>query len=285
MEKIVSPQNVNFKKSKEPNRGSIIIEPLYPGYGMTLGNALRRVLLSSLTGAAAVGVKIKGVDHEFTTLPHVKEDILEIILNLKKLCLKIFSEEEVKLELDVHGKKEVKAADITANSQVEIVNPDLVLANITDMAGSLSMEIYADKGRGYRPVESIDNKKNELGYIEMDSIFSPVLAVGIKVDNVRVGKTTNWNKLTLDVTTDGTITFAEAFEQAVKILIEQFGSFLGQSAGESSAPAADKQAAQEEAAPAEAEEVKPAEKKVSTDKEESGAEEKPKKKRGRPKKE
>ena len=139
MEKIALPQKIEFVKGSEENNKQIIIEPCYPGYGATIGNALRRVLLSSLPGAAVIGVKIKGADHEFMTLPHVKEDVLELILNLKRLRLKIFSEETVKLELDARGEKEVKASDIKRNSLVEIVNPNLVLGHITDMAGSLSI--------------------------------------------------------------------------------------------------------------------------------------------------
>jgi DNA-directed RNA polymerase subunit alpha len=226
MQNIALPQKVDFKDGEKPNQGTVTIEPCYPGYGMTIGNSLRRVLLSSLPGAAVIGVKIKGADHEFMALPHIKEDILQIVLNLKKLRLKVFSEEEVKLELDAHGKKEVKAGDIAKNSQVEIKNPDLVLAHITDMAGSLNMEIYVSQGRGYQPVENVESENKEIGYIEMDSIFSPVLSVSVKVENARVGKMTNWDKLVLDITTDGTITSREAFEQSVAILIQQFNSLL-----------------------------------------------------------
>lgn len=227
MEKIALPKKIDFKDGVEPNQGIITVEPCYPGYGITLGNSLRRVLLSSLPGAAVVGVKIKGADHEFMTIPHVKEDVLEIILNLKRLRLKIHSDEEVKLELDIAGKKQVTAADITGNSAVEIINGDLNIATITDMAGSLTMEIYVDKGRGYRPVESIEDKRGEIGYIDIDSIFSPVVAVGIDLESVRVGKMTNWDKLILDVKTDGTIGYKDAFEKAVSILIEQFGALIG----------------------------------------------------------
>jgi len=266
MQKIALPQKIDFKEGEKPNQSLVIIEPCYPGYGMTLGNCLRRVLLSSLAGAAVVGVKIKGADHEFMALPHIKEDVLQIILNLKKLRVKVFSEEEVKLELDAHGKREVKAGDIAKNSQVEIKNSDLVLAHITDMAGSLNMEIYVSQGRGYRPVENIENENKEIGYIEMDSIFSPVFSVSVKVENTRVGKMTNWDKLILDIITDGTITPREAFEQAVAILIEQFNSLLKK----------------EEIVAEEEKQVK------EEKKEDKGVvakeEKKPKKKRGRPKK-
>lgn len=268
MQNIALPKKIDFKEGEKPNEGAVTIEPCYAGYGMTLGNCLRRVLLSSLPGAAAVGVKIKGANHEFMALPHIKEDVLQIILNLKKLRLKVFSEEEVKLELNAHGKKEVKAGNITKNSQVEIKNPDLVLAHITDMAGSLNMEIYVSQGRGYRPVENIERANKEIGYIEMDSIFSPVLSVSIKEENARVGKMTNWDRLILNIVTDGTISPREAFEQAAAILIEQFSSLLKK----------------EEAVAKEEKLVSEEEKKEEKIKISAGEEEKPKKKRGRPRK-
>jgi len=226
MESIAKPNKINFKKGEKDNQSIVTVEPFYPGYGMTIGNSIRRVLLSSLEGSAVVGVKIKGATHEFSSISHIKEDVLEIIMNLKQLRLKIFSDEEIKLELDVHGKKQVKASDIKKNSQVEIVNPDLNIVNITDMAGSLSMEIFIGRGRGYRPVEVAEDKekKNEIGYIEMDAIFSPVLAVGLNVENVRVGNMTNWDKLIMDIITDGTMEPEEAFNNSIKMLVEQFKS-------------------------------------------------------------
>jgi DNA-directed RNA polymerase subunit alpha len=225
MQKIALPSKVEFIKGSA-NQAQIVIEPCYPGYGTTLGNALRRVLLSSLPGAAAIGVKIKGADHEFMTLPHVKEDVLELILNLKKLRLKVFSDEVVKLELDARGEKEVKASDIKKTSLAEIANPELVLGHITDMAGSLVMEIFVAKGLGYITVESRESDKHEIGYIEMDSIFSPILSVGLNIEYVRVGKMTNWDKLIIDLVTDGTITPEDAFYKSVEILISQFNSFI-----------------------------------------------------------
>src|SRR6056297_955654 len=184
MENIAKPNKINYEAGKEPNQGTVTVEPFYPGYGMTLGNSLRRVLLSSLPGAAVTGVKIKGASHEFTSLPHIKEDVLEIILNLKKLSLKIVGEEEedIKLELDVTGKKEVKAADIKKNSKVEVINPDLTLANITDVGGNLKMEIMVNAGRGYKSVEQKKSDKQDIGFIEMDAVFSPVVSVGIDVE-------------------------------------------------------------------------------------------------------
>ncbi|NTU99473.1 DNA-directed RNA polymerase subunit alpha [Candidatus Falkowbacteria bacterium] len=269
MEKIALPQKIKFEKGELPNQEVVIIEPCYPGYGITLGNSLRRVLLSSLPGAAVVGVKIEGADHEFMTIPHVKEDVLEIIMNLKSLRLKIHGEQQsVKLELDVHGEKVVTAKDITANSQVEIVNKDLVLAHITDMAGNLKMEIYVQTGRGYETIESREKTKHEIGYIEIDSAFSPVLNVGIAVENVRVGKMTNWDKLILTLTTDGTISIEQAFNDSTKILIDQFSSLL--------APAAKTEEIAEEIV----EEVEESDEEVDED----GEDHEEKKKRGRPKK-
>lgn len=224
---IALPKNINFEKGESDNEGSIVVEPCYPGYGVTLGNSIRRVMLSSLPGAAPIGVKIKGADHEFMSLPHVQEDVLEIILNLKQLKLQVHSDEVEKIELKAHGKKEVTAGDIEKNSQVEIMNPEHVLANITDMSGSLEAEIFVSRGMGYVTTESRENKSKEIGYIEIDSIFSPILNVGVKVDNVRVGKMTNWDKLILDVMTDGTITPEDAFKQSVNILIEQFNALIG----------------------------------------------------------
>jgi DNA-directed RNA polymerase subunit alpha len=230
MESIAKPNKTEFIKGEKPNQATAVVEPFYPGYGMTIGNSIRRVLLSSLLGTAVVGVKIKGASHEFTTLPHIKEDILELIMNLKQLKLAMFDEDEIKLELDVHGKKEVTAGDIKKNSLAEIINPDLVIANITDMAGSLEMEITVGKGRGYRPVEAIENKNTEVGYIEMDAFFSPVLEVGLKVENVRVGKMTNWDKLLINIATDGSITPEQAFNGSVKILQEQIAALIGEEA-------------------------------------------------------
>ncbi|MDD3711520.1 MAG: DNA-directed RNA polymerase subunit alpha [Patescibacteria group bacterium] len=229
MDKIALPKKIEFKNNGNVNEELVIIEPLFPGYGNTVGNSLRRVLLSSLPGSAVIGVKIKGVKHEFMALPGVKEDIVDIILNLKQLRLKILndSDEVIKLELNAQGKKQVTAKDIKKNSQVEIINEDLVLATITDSTGILSMEISVSNGRGYALAERNSKETKEVDYIDIDSIFSPVLGVSYKVENVRVGKMTNWDKLVLDIKTDGTISVREAFEESVKILIDQFNSLIG----------------------------------------------------------
>lgn len=225
MQNIALPKKIEFKAGNTSSEGQIVVEPLYSGYGMTLGNSLRRVLLSSLPGAAVIGVKIKGVSHEFMALPGVKEDILEIILNLKQLRLKMFTEEEVTLFLKAKGNGEVTAEAITKNSDVEIKNPELVIATLTEANASIEMEILVKEGRGYKMSDG-SKRDNELGYIEIDSIFSPVLSVSLDVENARVGKMTNWDKLVLNIKTDGTITPQEAVEQSVKILVDQFSALL-----------------------------------------------------------
>ncbi len=226
MQNIANPKKINFTTGSNPNEGVITIEPLFPGYGMTLGNSLRRVLLSSLPGAAVVSVKIKGASHEFMAVPGIKEDVLEMVLNFKQLRFKMYNDDEVRLELKVKGKKVVTASDITKNSQLEIKNPELVLANITDESASLEAEIIVRSGRGYKMTEGSKRENKEVGFIEIDSVFSPVTIVSINVESARVGKMTNWDKLILNVKTDGTITPEEAFDESVKILVEQFSTLL-----------------------------------------------------------
>jgi DNA-directed RNA polymerase subunit alpha len=227
MEKIALAKKIDFKENGD-NEGIVTVEPLYPGYGNTIGNSLRRVLLSSLPGSAVVGVKIKGAKHEFMSLPGIKEDVIDIILNLKDLKLKILADidEPIKLELNVQGKKKVTAKNISKDSQVEIINNDLVLANITDATASLNMEIYVDNGRGYSLADKGRKVKGDIDYIDLDSIFSPVIAVSYKVENVRVGKMTNWHKLIFDIKTDGSISVKDAFEQSSEILIDQFNALI-----------------------------------------------------------
>lgn len=200
----------------------IVVSPCYPGYGTTLGNAMRRVLLSSLSGAAATAMKIKGVDHEFSTIPHVKEDVVEIILHVKALRFKVFSDEPVELELSKKGEGVVTAADFKSNAQVEIVNPESVLATLTDKSAELNMKIVVQKGRGYIPVEAREHEKMDVGYIAIDAVYTPVRTVNFKTEHVRVGQMTNYDKLILDIVTDGTVTPQEAFTQAAHILVEQF---------------------------------------------------------------
>ncbi|PIP17692.1 MAG: DNA-directed RNA polymerase subunit alpha [Parcubacteria group bacterium CG23_combo_of_CG06-09_8_20_14_all_35_9] len=222
MENIPLPSKIEIKKGKNANEAEIVIEPCYPGYGVTIGNALRRALLSSLPGAAVTAVRIKGVQHEFSTIPHVKEDVIEIILNLKLLRLKIFDSEEVRLILKARGETEVKAKNIKTTSDVEIVNPDLHIATLTHEDANLEMEIFARCGRGYVPTEAREKEEVESGVIMIDSIFTPIKNVGIKTEDMRVGKMTNYSRLILDIKTDGTISSKEAVEKAAKILIDHF---------------------------------------------------------------
>ncbi|TSA46225.1 DNA-directed RNA polymerase subunit alpha [bacterium] len=225
MKSIPLPNKIYFSLD-EKNISSVVIEPLYPGYGVTIGNALRRVLLSSLPGAAVTAVKIKGVDHEFSTIPNVREDVVDIILNLKQLRLKVHSEEPVKLELKSKGQKNVTAADIRADANVEIVNPDLLIATLDNKNAELSMELIVEQGRGYVPVEMRESEKMEIGMIAVDAIYTPVRNVNFEVENVRVGRITNYDKLTLTMETDGTISGQEALDMVSQILVDHFSMLL-----------------------------------------------------------
>lgn len=204
------------------NKYSVVLEPLYPGYGVTIGNAMRRVLLSSMPGAAVTAVKIKFVDHEFSTIPNVKEDVIQIILSLKQLRLRSFSAEPVKLNVKVKGEKVVTAADIKETDQVQIMNKDLHIATLDSKAAELDMELTVEQGRGYVPVESRENLKLEVGVIAIDSIFTPIKSVHFDVSNVRVGQLTNFDKLEIVMETDGTITGQEAVDIASHILVDHF---------------------------------------------------------------
>ena len=222
MENLLLPSKISFEKLEEANQAKLIVEPCYFGYGTTLGNALRRVLLSSLPGAAVTAVKIDGVDQEFSALENVRDDILTICLNLKNLKLKVFSDEPVKLTLKAKGEKDVTAADFDKNSDVEIINTDLVITKLTDKKATIEMEVTAQQGRGYWPTEERNKDDIEIGTILIDSVFSPVIKVGYSVKPVRVGEITNYDKLEMDIQTDGAITPEEAVDQAAKILIDHF---------------------------------------------------------------
>ena len=225
MENLLLPSNISYEETKEPNKAVLTIEPCYFGYGTTLGNALRRVLLSSLPGAAVTAVKIDGVDQEFSALENVKDDILKICLKLKELRLKVHSEEPVKLKLNTKGAKPVTAEDFEKNSDVEIVNPSLVITELTDKKAELNMEITVQQGRGYWPTEERTKEDIEIGTILLDSVFTHVRKVGYKVVPTRVGDITNYDKLVMEIETDGTFTPQEAVEQASKILIDHFSLF------------------------------------------------------------
>jgi DNA-directed RNA polymerase subunit alpha len=222
MESLLLPSKIRYSKGERPHEGILTVEPCSPGYGTTIGNALRRVLLSSLPGAAITSVKIKGVDHEFSTLPHVKEDALEIILNLKALRMKLHGDEPVKLFLSVKGEKTVTAADFDKDAQVEVINDDLLIATLTDKSATLEMEVTIGPGRGYRSTEERAKEKLELGNIAIDALYSPVLNVSYKVEATRVGEKTDYDKLILRVETDGTVDALDAIKQSVAILLDHF---------------------------------------------------------------
>ena len=204
------------------NKYSLTLEPLYPGYGVTIGNTMRRVLLSSMPGAAVTAVKIKFADHEFSTIPNVKEDVIQIILNLKQLRVRSFSSEPVRLLLKEKGEKVVTAASFKETDQVQIINKDLHIATLDNKSSDLEMEIVVEQGRGYLPVEARENYKPEIGMIAVDAIFTPIKSVHFDVSNVRVGQLTNYDKLELVMETDGTLTGQEAGDIAAHILVDHF---------------------------------------------------------------
>ncbi|MBX5435830.1 MAG: DNA-directed RNA polymerase subunit alpha [Alicyclobacillaceae bacterium] len=206
--------------------GKFVVEPLERGYGTTLGNSLRRILLSSIPGAAVRSVKIEGVLHEFSTIPGVVEDTTQIILNLKRLALKIHSDEEKILIIDAENAGEVKAGDIRADSDVDIMNPDLHIATLTEGA-RLYAELRAGRGRGYVPADRNKTEDQEIGVIPVDSIYSPITRVNYTVENTRVGQVTDYDKLTLEVWTDGSVTPEEAVSIGAKILTEHLALFVG----------------------------------------------------------
>ncbi len=212
--------------SDDAKFGKFVVEPLERGYGATLGNSLRRILLSSLPGAAVTSVQMDGAHHEFSTIEGVAEDVTTIILNLKKLALKIYSEEEKTLEIDVQGEGKVTAADLTYDSDVEVLNPDLPLATINSK-GKLHMKITAERGRGYRPADANNHDERPIGVIPVDSIFTPVSRVTYQVENTRVGQVANYDKLTMDVSTDGSIRPEEAVSLGAKVFTEHLNIFVG----------------------------------------------------------
>lgn len=227
------------------NKYTLTLEPLYPGYGVTIGNAMRRVLLSSLPGAAVTGVKIKYVDHEFSTIPNVKEDVIQIILNLKQLRLKSHSAEPVKVSLKVKGEKVVTAADIQETDLVQVVNKDLHIATLDNKNADFDMELVVEQGRGYVPVEAHGTQKNEVGMLAIDAIYTPVKSVYFDVTNVRVGQITNFDKLTLTMETDGTMTGNEAVDIASHILVDHFSMMFTSGAPVVSSPAAEEAVSEE----------------------------------------
>jgi DNA-directed RNA polymerase subunit alpha len=203
--------------------GRFIIEPLEPGFGITLGNALRRVLLSSLPGAAVTAVRIEGVQHEFSTIPHVKEDCMEFLLNIKGIRLRSLSEHPGKLTLEIAGEGAVCAGDIKPSPDFEIVNPELHLATLDSADAKLDVEFYVEQGKGYREAKPDDSLP--IGLLPLDAIFTPIRRVNFAVEKARVGQVSNYDRLILEVWTDGTILPREALTQSARLLTEQFSVF------------------------------------------------------------
>ena len=220
----VTPQVRKLETSA--NYGKFEIEPLDPGFGTTLGNTLRRVLLSSLWGAAVTSIQIDGVAHEFTAIPHVKEDVTEVILNLKKLRLKSFTEDPITLLLDVKGPAEVRASHIQATSDVEIVNPDLYICTLA-AKGHLRIELNVERGKGYVPADRNKREGQPIGVIPIDSIFSPVEKANFVVEKTRVGQSTDYDRLIIEVWTDGTMSPEEAVSHSAELFTQHLSLFVG----------------------------------------------------------
>lgn len=225
MLEIEKPKIECVEMSEKNDYGKFVIEPLERGYGITLGNSLRRILLSSLPGAAVTSIKIDGVLHEFSTIPGVQEDTTDIILNLKSLAVKLHTDEEKVVRIEKEEEGPVTAGDIITDDEVEILNPDLHIATLN--SGRLSMEITLAKGRGYRPAEKNKREDDPIGLIPVDSIFNPVKKVNYKVEDTRVGQVTDYDKLTLEVWTDGSIAPDEAISSSARILSDHLQLFVG----------------------------------------------------------
>lgn len=223
MENIPLPDSVTVV-SEEGSEATFEISPYFPGYGPTVGNAIRRVLLSSLQGAAVTAVRCEGVEHEFSTLPGVAEDFVTILLNMKRLRVKLHGDGPVELELKASGVKTVTAGDIEKVSNVDVANPDHVIAHLTDAHATLHLTLTVERGRGYVPVETRDTENRPIGTIAVDAIYTPVERVSYRVENVRVGQITEFHKLIMTIRTDGTILPREALTQAASILKDHFGA-------------------------------------------------------------
>jgi len=212
---------------EEDFSGVYEIDGLYPGYGHTLGNSLRRIILSSLPGAAITSVKIAGVSHEFSTVPGVKEDVVTILLNLKKVRIELITEEPQTFELKVTGPKDVKAGDIKLPGQARILNPELHIASLTDKNTTLQIDMTVEKGLGYVPKEVLQKDKVDIGTITLDAIFTPIRRVNYEVENMRVGNRTDFNRLKIFIETDGTLTPRQALEKSIETMIHQLKAVVG----------------------------------------------------------
>jgi DNA-directed RNA polymerase subunit alpha len=221
----IEKPKIEIAEISEDNRyGKFVCEPLERGYGTTLGNSLRRILLSSLQGAAITSIRIDGVLHEFSTIPGVRDDVTNIVLNLKELCLKMYCDEPRVIRIDVEGEKEVTAADIITDADIEILNPDLHIATV-NADGALKIEMTVERGRGYVPSDKNRKPDQVIGVIPIDSIFSPIQRVNYTVSDTRVGNVTDYDKLTLEVWTDGSIRPEEAVSKSASILIAHLKLF------------------------------------------------------------
>lgn len=210
-----------------PTNATFVIEPLHAGYGNTLGNSLRRVLLSSIRGGAVVAFRIEGASHEFTTVKGIKEDVVDIMLNLKNVRINVHTDEPIELRLEKKGAGVITAGDIKTTADVEIVNPEQVIATIDDPKKSVLIDLVVESGRGYRTIEESSSSRVHSDMIALDAVFSPVLRVRFKVDNTRVGQETNLDKLAVTIETDGSITPRAAFEEAAAILVNQYTALAG----------------------------------------------------------
>ncbi len=224
-QEILLPKKITIVEEDGP-RGVYEIEGLYPGYGHTLGNSLRRVILSSLPGVSIISIKIKGADHEFTTLDGVREDVLNIILNLRKVRFKLRAGDEATIRLHAKEKGAVYADAFEKTGEVEVLNPDQYIAEITSPKGELDIELELAKGIGYLPKEEFKKEKEAIGTILVDAIFSPIRKVRYEVENMRVGDRTDYNRLRISLETDGSLTAKEALESALRIMLRQFQSIL-----------------------------------------------------------
>jgi DNA-directed RNA polymerase subunit alpha len=223
---LIKPREVSIdQRSKTETYAKFVCEPLERGYGITVGNALRRILLGSIVGSAVTKVKIEGALHEFTSLPEIKEDVADIILNLKELRLNLHSDEVQTIDIDVEGPKVVTGEDIGAGGQVDVFNPDHVIATVSE-GGRLQMQLTIDHGRGYVPSDENKDEEDPLGTIPVDSLFSPIRKVNYKITNARVGQRTDYDKLTLEIWTDGSVHPEDAVAYAAKIIKEQVSIFI-----------------------------------------------------------
>lgn len=227
MSKIIHNPTLARVDEHSSTSATFVIEPLHTGYGMTLGNSLRRVLLSSIHGAALIAFKIEGVTHEFTTVPGIKEDVVDIMLNLKQIRFICHSDQPQTIRLEKKGSGVVTAKDIKTNADVEVVTPDVQIATIDDPKTSLVIDMIIDTGRGYRTIEESSDKLLHSDMIPVDALFSPVQRVRYKVEDTRVGQATDLNKLSLTIDTDGSLSPREAFEEAAAILITQYTALAG----------------------------------------------------------